>query len=175
MATAERDRPAIVLGDKQEMARVRVASDVVARNAAWALWASGTIYFIGSLADVVLLWGYQRVPNNHQFEFTALQSTIEGLPRFVLALALILAGVHISGRHSLLLQRIFAVFLILLGIVAGVIAPLMVTDYFVLRGQLQPDATLMFKTVVLKVLTLSALHVIILVPIGVFGLRRPGS
>ena len=154
MATAERDRPAVIVG------------------AARALYAAGLIFLIGSIADIMTLWVMQAQPDP-EWEFSSLVSTIEGTPRIVLAIAMILAGNYVRGTSSLVAQRLFAAILLMLGLAGAVIGALILSDYFVVRGAVEPDKQKIFLSVVLKALTLSALHVLILVPVGVLGLRRP--
>jgi hypothetical protein len=50
---------------------------------------------------------------------------------------------------------------------------MMVSDYFVIRGQVLPEEQTVFASIVLKTLTLSALHLVLLVPVGVLAVRRP--
>lgn len=173
MATAERDRPTIVVGDSKEAGRFRILSEHTALNASRALWAAGLIFLIGSFADLVLLWTVSRQAANPQWEFTALALTIEGTPRIVLAVAMIWVALYIRGVSSLITQRAFGVLLILLGIGGGVIGAIMISDYFVLRGMVPPAEMKTFASVVLKTLTLSALHLVLLVPFGVLSVRRP--
>ena len=50
---------------------------------------------------------------------------------------------------------------------------MVIADYFVLRSAIaEPDQKL-FVSITLKALTLSALHLVLLVPVGVLGVRRP--
>lgn len=175
MATAERERPAIVVGDAREKGRLASISRYTALNASRALWAAGLIFLLGSLADLILLWTVTREPGNAQWEFTALALTIEGTPRIVLAIAMIWVALHIRDGSSLIVQRLFGGFLILLGILGAVIGAMMVGDYFVLRGMIQPAEAKTFASIVLKTLTLSGLHLVLLVPIGVLGVRGPRS
>jgi purine-cytosine permease-like protein len=70
-------------------------------------------------------------------------------------------------------QRFYATILLLLGLAGAVIGALVLTDYFVVRGSVEPRGQRVFMSMALKALTLSALHVLILVPVGVLGLRRP--
>jgi hypothetical protein len=173
MATAERDRPTLVVGDARESARFHMLTEHTAHNAARALMAAGLLFLIGSLADLILLWTVNRDAGNPQFEFTALSLTVEGTPRIALAIALIWGALHIRGATSPLIQRVLAVSLILLGIGGAIVGAMMISDFFVLRGSIQPGETRAFTSVVLKTLTLSALHLVLLVPVGVLSVRRP--
>lgn len=173
MATAERARPPILLGDSMETGRPRLLGEHTARNAARVLWAVGLLYLIGSLADVVLAWVVNVEPGNPNLEFMALATTIEGTPRIVLAIALIWVALYVRGSTSLFTQRFFGVLLILLGIGGAVVGALMISDYFVIRPQVQPGEQKVFASIVFKTLTLSALHFVLLVPVGVLSVRRP--
>jgi ABC-type phosphate transport system permease subunit len=66
-----------------------------------------------------------------------------------------------------------AVLLILLGIAGAVIAAMMISDYFVLRDSVVPEQHKGFAGMLFKTLTLGGLHLVLLVPIGVLGVRRP--
>jgi hypothetical protein len=172
MATAERDRPAVIVGTARDAVRNKVVGNALAANAARALYAAGLIFLIGSIADIMTLWVMQAQPDP-EWEFSSLVSTIEGTPRIVLAIAMLLAGNYFRGTSSLVAQKLFASILLLLGLAGAVIGALILSDYFVVRGAVEPDKQKVFLSVVLKALTLSALHVLILVPVGVLGLRRP--
>jgi len=173
MATAERPQPEIVVGDARETARLRLLDEHTAKNAARVLWAVGLLFLIGSVADLVLLWTVTNDPGNAQWEFTALAVTVEGTPRIVLAIGLIWIALHLRGTVSLIIQRLFGVLLILLGIGGAVIGAMMISDYFVIRGGIAPGEMSTFVSIVLKTLTLSLLHLLLLVPVGVLSVRRP--
>lgn len=173
MATAGRERPSVVVGDAREVARFKYMGEAFAGNAVRALWAAGLLFLIGSLADLVLLWGMQRRADDPLWEFGALQNTIEGTPRIVLAVAMIWVALHIRGSTSLVTHRLLASIILLLGLVGAAIGAMMVTDYFVLRGNVQGPDQRIFASAVLKALTLSGLHLVVLVPVGVMGMRRP--
>jgi hypothetical protein len=173
MATAERNRPQIVVGDSAETARKRLLSEHTALNAARVLWSVGLIFLVGSLADLVLAWAINNRPGDPVWEFNQLAGTIEGTPRIVLALALIWVALYIRGSVSVIIQRVFGFMLILLGIAGAVIGAMMISDYFVIRGNIPPEDTKLFLSIVLKTLTLSALHLVLLIPVGVLSVRRP--
>jgi hypothetical protein len=175
MVMAQRDRPPIVVGDSTETGRFRLLDVHTEQNAARVLWAAGLLYLIGSLADVILAWFVNADPGNPNSEFITLSSTVEGTPRIVLAVALIWVALHIRGSASLITQRFFGLILILLGIGGAIVGAMMVSDYFVIRGQVLPEEQTVFASIVLKTLTLSALHLVLLVPVGVLAVRRPGG
>lgn len=173
MATAERERPHIIVGNSDETSRFRLLGTFTERNAARALWAGGLIYLIGSFADLAAMWIINRVPGNPDFEFTALANTLDGTPRIVLAVAMIWVALHIRGSNSLMIQRLMGILLILLGIAGAIMGAMVIADYFVLRGSVAPPDQKLFVSITLKALTLSALHLLVLVPVGVLSVRRP--
>jgi hypothetical protein len=173
MATAERDRPQIIVGDSKEAGRFRLLGTFTEQNAARALWAGGLIYLIGSLADLATLWIINRIPDNPDWEFTALANTLDGTPRIVLAVAMIWVALHIRGSNSLVIQRLMGVLLLLLGVAGAIMGAMVIADYFVLREAVAPPDQKLFLSITLKALTLSALHLLVLVPVGVLSVRRP--
>jgi hypothetical protein len=144
------------------------------RHASLALTGTGLIFLLGTLLDFVILWTFQRqtVP---QWEFTALASLAEGLPRLVLAIALLYAALYTRESTSLLLYRLLALGLIMIGLIGAIAGALMLTDYFVLRRQVNAEVTDLFRSMTFKTLALCAMYVFILLPIGVLGLRRPST
>lgn len=171
MATrmAEIPTPIVVGGSK---ARVAYGAEAFHRPAAVALSVTGFIFIIGSFVDLLLLWTVQRqsVP---QWEFTALATTAEGLPRIVLGIALVFAGMYVRGSTSLLKYRLFGLLLVGLGLMGVAIAGLMVTDFFALRSVVNPEARWIFRSTVLKTLLLCGMYVVFLIPAGVLCMRRP--
>lgn len=144
------------------------------RHASLGLAGAGLIFLLGTLLDFAILWIFQRQASP-QWEFTALASTSEGLPRLVLAFGMIYAALYIRGSTSLLTYRLLGLGTILVGLAGAVVGGLMVTDYFVLRAGVNPEAAHLFRSMTLKTLSLCAMYVFLLVPIGVLGLRRPKS
>lgn len=53
------------------------------------------------------------------------------------------------------------------------VGALMLSDYFVLRGRVDPAAAAIFASATLKTLALSAVYFFVLVPVGVLAWRRP--
>ncbi|MGH7552746.1 MAG: hypothetical protein ACREMQ_06925 [Longimicrobiales bacterium] len=153
-------------------AKAAYAKDAFQAHAWLVLSAAGLIFLLGTLLDFVILWGFQRqaVP---QWEFTALASTAEGLPRLILALALIYAAMHARGSTSLLGYRFLALGLIFIGLAGAAIGALMVTDYFALRAMVNPEAISILQSTTIKTLALCTLYVFVLLPVGIVGMRRP--
>jgi len=166
---AEIPTPIVVGGSK---ARVAYAPEAFHRPVAAALSVAGLIFLIGSLVDVALLWTVQRQPNP-QWEFQALATTAEGLPRVVRGLAPIFGAMYVRRSTSLIKYRLFGLLLVCLGLLGIAIAGLMVTDFFALRSQVNPEARWLFRSAVLKTLLLSGMYVVFLIPAGVLCLRRP--
>ncbi len=174
MATAERERPNVVVGSSKDVARYRFLSSTFSAHAARALFAAGLLFLLGSMADLAILWFYQFQPGNAYTEMVALSSTLEGLPRIALAAALIWAGMQIRGTTSLLAHRLLGTLLLLTGLAGGLAGALLISDYFVLRGQpLTPQAHAIFVSSMLKGTTLAGLHVLLLIPVGIMSVRRP--
>lgn len=171
MATRMAEIPApIVVGGAK--ARVAYAAEAFQRPAALALTVAGLIFMIGSAVDVALLWTVQRqaLP---QWEFTALASTAEGLPRIVLGIALVFTAMYVRGSTSLLKYRLLGLVLVCLGLAGIVIAGLMVTDFFALRSVVNPEARWLFRSTVLKTLLLCGMYTVLLIPAGVLCMRKP--
>jgi hypothetical protein len=166
---AEIPMPIVVGGSKT---RIAYGADAFNRPAAVGLSVAGFIFIIGSIIDILLLWTLQRQPLP-QWEFTALATTAEGLPRIVLGIALVFAAMFVRGSTSLLKYRLFGLMLIGLGLMGVAIAGLMVTDFFALRSLVNPEARWMFRSTVIKTMLLCGMYVVFLVPAGVLCMRRP--
>lgn len=171
MATrvADLSRPVVVTAERSRLA---VSAEAFQGHAARAVGGAGAIFLIGSVLDVLVLWIFQRQPGP-QFEFTALASTAEAMPRLVLACALLFAALYLGRSSSLLWYRVLALLLIVFAMVSVAIGGMMITDYFVLRREINPEAARIFTSSVLKTVALCGLYVVVLVPIGIMGLRRP--
>jgi hypothetical protein len=148
------------------------STDGFRRHASWGLSAAGWIFLLGTVLDLGILWVFQR-QEGAQFEFTALASTAEGLPRIVLAVALLYAGLYVGGSTSLIAFRLLGLLLIGVALLGAVVGALMLTDYFVLRRDVTAEALWIFRSTTVKTLALCAMYVMILVPVGALGMRRP--
>jgi hypothetical protein len=173
MATMERERPPVVLSTQQEKSRKRLLGDAWAANAARALWAAGIIYLIGSVADMVLGLIVGADWGNPAWEFATTSGSAEGTPRIVLAIALIWVAMYIRGSSSLAAYRLFSLLLIAVGALSAVLGAIATSDYFILRPMMDASALPAATNVLLKTLTLSTLQVVLLIPVGVLGVRRP--
>jgi hypothetical protein len=151
-------------------ARSEIPVEIVARHGAIALWAIASVLVAGTLIDLGVLWIGQRNPTP-QWEYVALVNTIESLSGLVLAAGLAYLAVLVGGLGSVAGYRILAGTVLALGAVGGALGLLLATDYFVLRGSIPPEGTTAFNTTTFKGIGLSALYFLVLVPLGVFGLR----
>ena len=164
------DHPtALILGDQK--ARGYTAAGF-RRPAARALLAAALILGLGSVLDVVVLWGMQRQPGP-QGEFAALVATAEGLPRIVLAVSLAYAGFLVRESTVLLRFRALGLVLVAVGLLGAVVGGMVVSDYFVLRSVVEPASIALFRSAVFKTLALCTLYVLVLIPVGVLAMRRP--
>jgi hypothetical protein len=135
--------------------------------------AAGLIFGIGAILDVAILWIFQRQPNNPGFEFTALASTVEGLPRIGLAAALLAMALWLRGSTSLLSYRLLGAALVVTGFMGAMAAALVVTDWFVIRVNVPPDQQGTILGVVWKSIALGGLYTLVFIPAGVLSMRRP--
>jgi len=173
MATMERERPPVVLTTEQERIRKRMLGDAWAANAGRALWAAGLIYLIGSLADMVLQMIVGADWGNPAWEYTVTTGAVEGTPRIVLAIAFIWVAMYIRGSSSLAGYRILSIVLIASGAACAVFGAIAISDYFILRPMMDAGGQRLATNILLKTLILSALQVMLLIPVGVMGVRRP--
>ena len=171
MATKMAEIPSRIVVGKETHVRP-VARDAFARPIAFALAAAGLIFILGSIADVLILWLFQRQPLP-QWEFTALATTTEGLPRIALGAALVYAALHVRGSTSLPGYRLLGLLLVLIGLIGAMLGGLMVLNYFTLRSTVQPGAGGLFLGTVAKTLLLCGLYVVLLIPAGILSMRRP--
>lgn len=142
------------------------------RHVARGFYAAGVIFLVGTALDLAILWVFQRQPGP-QWEFSALASTAEGLPRLVLAIALLYGGLYTAASTSLLAYRFLALIAILIALAGAAVGGLMLSDFFVLRRQVSPEGLSIFRSTVLKTLVLCGMYVFVLFPLGVLGLQRP--
>lgn len=160
----------IVIGKNKD--RVATEPEAYHRAAASGLTAAGVIFLAGSIADVLILWfiGRQPVP---QWEFAAVATTVEGMPRIVLGIAMIYAGMFIRRTRSPWVFRILGLVLLLTALMSIGLAGLLVTDYFALRGNVVAEAIPAFRSTTAKTLFLCALYFVMTLPAAIASLRRP--
>lgn len=167
--TAEETPPTVVVGPGRalQVRMSRAFQGVAGRAAAITAY----LFIAGAAYDLVILWVVQRQASP-EWEFGALTATVETLPRFVLAIALLYIARSFRGSTSLLGYRLMAVFLIVIGLIGAAAAGLAITDYFILRRSVEPAALALFRSTTVKTVGMGVLHALLLVPLGVSGLRR---
>jgi hypothetical protein len=139
---------------------------VAGRFVTWA----GVVYLVAILVDIGILWLGQR-QQGLNFEFVALTRTAEAFPRFILATALIYAGLGVARSGPLAVYRLLAGWVLVLGTAALVVVALTVLNYLSIAGTVTPEAKLMFRSAVVKTGGLGALYVLFLIPLGILGFR----
>jgi hypothetical protein len=133
---------------------------------------AGFLFLAAGLLDVVILWLMQRQVQP-LWEYQALANTVNGLPGFALGAGLLFGALYASGSTSLLSYRLLALLLIGIGLGGAAAAALMASDYFILVSGVGPDEMALFRSVAFKTIALGGLHTVVLVPLGVLGMRRP--
>ncbi len=164
--------PLVVAGGERAPLRIGPTADGYGRHISYACRAAGIIFLLGAVLDVIVLWGFQH-GEGPGWEFTALASTIEGTPRIALGAALIAIGLYVRGSTSLWQYRLLGLALLITGIGGAIVGVMLLSDFFILRRDIDPTQLAMFNSVVFKALALSGLHAVVLVPLGVLSMRRP--
>ncbi|MEQ9400450.1 MAG: hypothetical protein RJQ04_14905 [Longimicrobiales bacterium] len=141
-------------------------------HAARALGVAGLVYLVGSLVDLGVLWFLQRQPGL-QWEFVAVTNTANAFPRLILAVGLIYGALAFSASEMAVLYKLMAVFVVGLGVVAAMLGALTLLNYLSLSAATSAAATLRSTTV--KTLVLCGLYFVLLVPVGVMGLKKPSG
>ena len=141
-------------------------SRVAGRFVAWG----GVVYTIAIIVDLGVLWFGQN-QGTANFEFVALTRTAEAFPRFILATALIYAGLWIIRSDSLGVFRLLSGWVLFLGAAALVVVGLTVLNYLTLASTVTPEAKQLFRAAVVKTGGLGALYVMFLIPLGILGFR----
>lgn len=164
------ERPRIVARDRAGM--LPAGADSFHRHAAYALGAAGAVFLTGTLIDLGILWVLQRqaLP---QWEFTAVASTAEALPRLTLALGLLAGALFVGRSTSLAAYRAVAAGMVAVALASAALCALMIMDYFALVRMINPEALGIFRSSAFKAVALSGLQLAVLLPLGLLGLRRP--
>lgn len=173
MATRTPDAaPLVVMGSRR--AKPAFASAGYRGHVSRALSAIATLVAAVTFLRIAALWGLeqQSIP---EWRFTALASTGEALPWLLLALALFYTALYASESTSLLAYRLVGLCLILLVLVAAGVGVLLLAEYGSLPRDIDPQAARLLQATWVKAVGTCALHVVVLAPIGVLGLRRPSS
>jgi hypothetical protein len=150
-----------------------ISTEAFSSHTAWICLAAGVMFAAGAVVDVAILWGFQRVPDNAAWEFTALATTVEGLPRVALGCALVAVGLWLSGSTSLIAYRGLGLFVLMTGFAGAAAAALVVTDWFVIRGDVPAQQAGIFQGIVAKSIALGGIYILLFIPAGVLSMRRP--
>lgn len=140
--------------------------------AALGMWAAGGLMFLGTLVDLGILW-IAQYQANPQWEFVAIASTLEGLPRIALALAFFYAALYLRRSESLAAYRSLGVGLLLLGLAGTGLGLLALMDYLALANLVQGVPESLIRSTAMKSVALGGIFFVLLVPLGFLGLRRP--
>lgn len=159
----------IVEGRTQAGRRVVDDHDLSLASGRFVAWA-GVVYLVAIFVDIATLWFGQR-QQGVQFEFVALTRTAEAFPRFILATALIYAGLWIMRASSLYLYRLLSAWVVVLGVAALIVVGLTVLNYLTMASTVTAEGKEIFRAAVVKTGGLGALYVLFLIPLGILGFR----
>jgi len=150
----------------------QLAADTWGKLAAHGMWAAGGLLFLWSLVDLGILWiaQYQASP---QWEFVAIASTLEGLPRFVMAIAFFYAALYLRRSQSLAAYRALGAGVLVLGLAGAGLGLLALMDYLALAGPVEGMPESLTRSTALKAGALGGVFFVVLVPLGFAGLRHP--
>ncbi len=163
----------ILLGHQTQPV-VAVPSTRVGRHAAYALWAAGALFLLGSVVDLAVLWVLQRQPTTG-WEFVALQNTLEAFPRFMLGFAFISVALYLARPRPEGGLRLIGATMLLLAVTAAALGALVAMDYLVLARMVDPRVPLaarVLKIATLKALALSGVDTLVLGSFGLMGVRH---
>lgn len=163
--------PLVVMGSRK--ARPAFAAAGYRGHVSRALAAAAILVIAVTFLRVAALWGLER-QSSAEWQLTALASTAEALPWLVLAGGLFYTALYASESTSLLAYRLLGLCMILLGLIAAGIAARVVTQYGTLPQDMDMETVRLLRVATVKAVGIGVLHLIVLVPIGVLGLRRPG-
>lgn len=159
----------IVVDKKSPRAKTHSDHDLPGAAGRFVTWA-GVVYLIAIVVDIAILWFGQR-QEGLNFEFVALNRTSEAFPRFILATALIYAGLGLMQSASLTAYRALAGWVLVLGTMALIVVSLTTLNYLSMASTVTPEAKVMFRAAVVKTGGLGALYVLFLIPLGILGFR----
>jgi hypothetical protein len=165
------DRPPVIVTRPQSRPDPDVAA-TVSDAASVIMWAAAGVLLLGSALDLALLWGVQRQPTP-QWEFTALLSTAQLLPLFVMGLAFAGGALLLRGTATLAGYRLIAVATLLLGLVGAAIALRTGSEYISLSRVASAATEGPLRAVALKAIALSTIYLVVLTPLGIIGVRWP--
>lgn len=141
-----------------------------AKPVAGVLFAVGIVYLVGTLVDLGTLWFLQR-RSGMEWEFVAVTSTVEALPRLVFAVAALYLAFHFGQIRAPWLYRLMALGLLVLGIAAIGLATLSGMNYLALARLVDAETIPLLKSSVIKTLLLCSLYAVVLIPVGISGLH----
>lgn len=143
-------------------------------NAAWGLAAAGFVMLLGSFIDSAILWVLQQQATP-QWEFVAASNTLEGLPRYTVALGFLFAALAIGDVRSIVPYRLLAALLALVGIASVGLGLLLVTDYMALARVATDNQAAVgaLRQTSIKAGALSLTFAVVLLPAAVLVWRRP--
>jgi hypothetical protein len=145
-----------------------------ARPVAGALFAVGIVYLVGTLVDLGTLWLLQR-QSGMEWEFVAVTSTADALPRFIFAVAALYLAFYVGGSRVTWLYRSMSIGLLALGVIAIGLGALSGTNYLALARVVNPEAEPLLRSSVIKTLALCTLYAVVLIPVGISGLHARRS
>jgi hypothetical protein len=170
MSTTWDEVPGRIVGAGSE-ARAMAKGFTVERPAAAALMAAGLVFVAGSVADYVILWLINR-QSGPQWEFAAVTTTVEGMSRIVLGIALLFAGLYLRDAPARWPSRLLGLFLVLLAVASCALAGLMAMDFLALRDVVRPEAVATFHATTAKTLFLCAVYFVTTLTAGIVSLRN---
>lgn len=142
------------------------------RNTSLVLLATGVVFLLGTLVDLGILWFLQRGPTV-QADFVATTQTVEGLPRVILALALVYLSGHVGRWSALSLYRALALGVLLVGLAGIPLLLQLVTSYSLLASSVSVDALPALRATTFKSAALAVIYIVALLPLGMLGFRDP--
>jgi hypothetical protein len=169
MPTTLEPKPERIVGPPVERYAPSIAPSLE-RPVVAALFAAGLVFIAGSIADYVILWLINR-QDGPQWEISAVVTTVEGMSRILLGIALVFAALYVRGRPSIWLRRVLGIGLLSTAFAGLVLAALMAMDFLALRSLVRPEAMATFQAATAKTLFLCGLYIILTGPAGVIALR----
>lgn len=141
--------------------------------AAWPVLAAGAIMLLGVVVDLGVLWFLQH-EGTPQWEFAALSTSMDSVPRFAFGLGFLFLGLHLRNSTSKLSYRVLGSLLLALGLVALAAAALMAMSYLSLGNLVtEPSVYTMLRSVAIKTIGLAVIYSGLSIPAGIAVLRRP--
>jgi hypothetical protein len=166
--------PEVLLNKDEAQRAGSVSSGLLADNAARVFAAAGAILLIGALIDLFALWVLQRQPTI-QWEFVALGTTTNSYPVLAISAALFHGALALKGTDSLGQYRLAAAYVVLLGLMGLTVGFLIGTNYLAVRrgANITGQAAPIFRGLLLKSGGTSLLFGLVMLAVGLLGLRKP--